>query len=405
MAKLVSFLRYIRHPVNGRGPSRPRRGAISVLAAVLMVVVLMAVAFAVDLGMICQARTELQRSADAAALAATNELLHQMQRNPGEGATVIQTTSHVVRGTAASTAGLNNVFRVAPQLDLNSHNSESGEIVIGKMERLADNRAAISLDSPNEFNSVQVRIERSAQQNGELQLFFGRLTGLNSVAASAQAQAAFLQSFKGFRVPTGGENPPPTLMFLPFAVHNDSWQNAIDGVGPDSFGWDAETKTVRARSDGIADLNLFPLDTGAGGNFGTVDIGSNNSNTPTLKRQIVEGVTPRDLDFHGGALVLDNSGTLILSGDPGLKAGAIQPQLRQIIGQPRIIPLYSSVSGSGNQARFTIVGFAGCRILDVNLTTSNKRLVIQPAAIITRGGIPDDSGRSSHIYSPVVLVR
>jgi hypothetical protein len=405
MAKSISFLPYVRHSLKSSVSSRRRRGAISVLAAVLMVVVLMAVAFAVDLGMICQAKTELQRSADAAALAATNELLHQLQRNPGEPAKVVQSRSHVVRGTAASTAGLNNVFRVAPQLDLNSGNHEAGEIVIGKMERLADNRAAISLDSPSEFNSVQIRIERSAQQNGELQLFFGRLTGLNSVAASAQAQAAFLQSFKGFRVPSGGENPPPTLMFLPFAVHNDSWQNAIDGVGADSFGWDAETKTVRARSDGIADLNLFPLDTGAGGNFGTVDVGSNNSNTPTLKRQIVEGVTRRDLDFHGGALVLDNLGTLILSGDPGLKAGAIQPELRQIIGQPRIIPLYSSVSGSGNQAQFTIVGFAGCRVLEVNLTTSNKRLIIQPAAIITRGGIPGDSGTSNHIYSPVVLVK
>ena len=47
-----------------------RRGAISVLAALLAVVVLAMVAFAVDTGYILSNKQELQRTADAAAMAA-----------------------------------------------------------------------------------------------------------------------------------------------------------------------------------------------------------------------------------------------------------------------------------------------------------------------------------------------
>jgi len=47
-----------------------RRGAITVLAAILVVVMLGLVAFAVDIGVVCLARTQLQVAADSAALAA-----------------------------------------------------------------------------------------------------------------------------------------------------------------------------------------------------------------------------------------------------------------------------------------------------------------------------------------------
>jgi hypothetical protein len=227
------------------------------------------------------------------------------------------------------------------------------------------------------------------------QIFRGNMSGNNNGGADTRA----------FRVPSGGGDPPPTLMFLPFAVSDSTWQGAIGGGGTDDLGWDNDDKRVTHVGDGVTDVNLFPLDIGAGGNFGTIDIGGDNSTTPTLRRQIVNGLTRQDLEYHGGALELNSSGTMTLSGDPGQKLGAIQPELQQIIGQPRIIPLYRSVSGSGNRAEYTVVGFAGCRVLDARLTGSNRQLVIQPAPMITRGGIEGQSGSSSHIYSPVVLVK
>jgi hypothetical protein len=159
--------------------------------------------------------------------------------------------------------------------------------------------------------------------------------------------------------------------------------------------------------DGKPEIHLFPLETGSGGNYGLVDIGGRNSSTPMLKRQIVSGITEADLAYHGGQLALDGEGELRLSADPGLKAGAIEDELVAIIGQPRIIPLYREVLDSGNGAEYVIVGFAGVRIVEVELTTSLKSLKVQAATIVTRGGIPADPGQdtSSQIFSPVSLTH
>ena len=47
-----------------------RRGAIAVLAAIMCVILLGMIAFAVDIGYLAEARTQLQAAADSAALAA-----------------------------------------------------------------------------------------------------------------------------------------------------------------------------------------------------------------------------------------------------------------------------------------------------------------------------------------------
>jgi hypothetical protein len=398
----------------GLSPTRGiRRGAITVFAAVLIVLMLIVVAFAIDIGMLCVAKAELQRSADAAALAATEELLHQSVLRAGQAAGGSEDrrrdskhlsgeVSVAVRDTAASYAELNEVGRSGPELERNFTNDKKGEIVIGEMVRSDDGSASLSLKDASRYNSVIVRVKRSAERNGEVSLFFGRLMGRHSVAAAAQAQAAFLQDFRGFRIPPG--DPPPTLMVLPFAVHRGAWQKAIAGAGTDEFAWDRNGERVVSGSDGVPEINLYPLETGANGNFGTVDIGSDNSNTPTLRRQIVEGVTREDLEFHGGELALNENGKLILSGDPGLKAGAIEPALQSIIGETRIIPLYSSARGSGQHAQFTIVGFAGGRIVEAQLTGGTRSVKLQPAPIITRGGITGGRSVSTHIFSPVKLV-
>jgi Flp pilus assembly protein TadG len=386
-------------------PAAGRRGAIAVLAAVLIVITLVMAAFAIDVGVICMAKAELQRTADAAALAATDELLHQVTLQPGQTSTIVTRQNGVIQGAAASTALLNQVVRQSPNVALNPTNDQAGEIVMGELVRTANGAASLSFADPSQYNSVVVHVERTATQNGELPLFFGRVLGLNTVASEAHAQAAFLQNFQGFRAPSGNDDPPPNLMFLPFAIDRTSWQDAENGTGPDDYSYDKDAKTVGGGSDGIHEVSLYPLSTGASGNFGTVDIGSDNSNTPTLKRQIVNGVTPDDLAFHGGSLSLDSSGKLYLSGDPGLKAGAIQHALKQIVGQPRIVPLYSSIKGNCQNATYTITGFAGCRVVDVHLTGGGgKHLTVQAAPMITRGGIPGSSGSSSQIYSPVVLV-
>jgi hypothetical protein len=72
---------------------------------------------------------------------------------------------------------------------------------------------------------------------------------------------------------------------------------------------------------------------------------------------------------------------LYVSGDTGISAG-IKSQLNTIKGKPRAIPLFTAVSGPGNNATYTIERFVGIRIMDVKLTGGNKRVIVQPAPLM-----------------------
>jgi hypothetical protein len=112
------------------------------------------------------------------------------------------------------------------------------------------------------------------------------------------------------------------------------------------------------------------------------------------------------LEYHGGSLNLDDEGEMELNGDTGISAG-VKDELASIKGQPRLIPIFSIVVGPGNNAQYTIVRWAGIRIMDVKLTGSmnQKRVIIQPAPMVVSGGIPSTEETSDYLYSPVVLVR
>jgi len=126
-----------------------------------------------------------------------------------------------------------------------------------------------------------------------------------------------------------------------------------------------------------------------------------------VARQIVEGVNAADLEHIGGKPELGPDGTLELNGDTGISAG-MKDELASIRGQPQIIPLFDSVTSPGNNAMYTIVGFAGVRVMDVKLTgkMSGERVIIQPARVQVYGGIPASDGTqtSYFLYSPVWLV-
>jgi hypothetical protein len=241
-------------------------------------------------------------------------------------------------------------------------------------------------------------------QNGEMPLFFAPILGVTSSAVQAEATAAFVPVMRGFKPPQGGE---PNIPMLPFALDVNRWEDLMRGNGSDDFTWDASDGEITPGRDGVREVRLFPNDTGAPGNSGIVDIGGDKTHAPDLKRQITDGLSPEDLAYHGGELSLDSRGELTLSGNPGLKIGIVDPPLQSIVGQPRIIPLYREVARQGQNAQYTIVAFAGVRVVDVALKGGDKRVMVQPAPVILHGGIADQTGGefSYFIYSPVCLVR
>jgi hypothetical protein len=219
----------------------------------------------------------------------------------------------------------------------------------------------------------------------------------------AEATAGIVRDVKGFQTPADNSN----LELLPFALDQETWNDLMAGNGSNSWKWDEATGQIVPGSDAELEINLYPQGTGSPGNRGTVDIGSNNNSTADISRQIVHGVSPNDLAYHGGNLTFDNNGELFLNGDTGISAG-VKDELASIKGQPRIIPVFSTVQGPGNNAQYTIVKWFGVRIMDVKLTgpMCKKHVTIQAAPITAKGVVPGEtSGTSDHVYSSVVLIK
>jgi Flp pilus assembly protein TadG len=388
------------------------------LTVLLTVFLLGCIAFAVDIGYMIMVRAELQNAADAASLAGTSQLLDRNVLKGGtqNTATAIDTAMANGRAEAKKFALLNKGGAVELVLDGNADNAEGGDIVFGYIANPMDYDAPLVRTVPGVGpypNSTQVTVHRDTTRNGQLSLFFAPVLGQRYANLQGRATATYEGGISGFQIQAAGYG---TAKLLPFALDVNAWNAVVSGTGPDDFTRDPATGAVTAGSDGVHEVKLFPLSNGNGsgesglppGNFGTIDIGSPNNSTADLSRQIREGVNAQDLSyFAGGKLQLDpDTHTLVLQGDTGVSAG-VKDDLTAIIGTPRIIPLYSTVSGPGNNARYTIVGFAGVTVLEVVLTgsLSEKHVTIEPAFVIdpnALGGSPDSS---FFVTKPLALTR
>jgi Flp pilus assembly protein TadG len=156
--------------------SRPnrRRGVIVVQVAVCLLVLLGFAALTVDVGAIYNARGDLQRTADAAALAAAGMLSAHGQGDPLD----------LARDAAVDYTGRNNVFQKSMSLDPQS------DIVFGRAHYDADANS-FSFTPDNEIpDAVRVRVRLTSNSpNGALSLHFSRLFGKSTAELSAEAIA------------------------------------------------------------------------------------------------------------------------------------------------------------------------------------------------------------------------
>jgi hypothetical protein len=236
---------------------------------------------------------------------------------------------------------------------------------------------------------VRVSAQRQSGGSGSgaaLNLFFAPILGVRSATVSVSATAALLPGVGVELKPNATQTAP----LLPIALDVPTWTALMQGTGLDQYRYDAATGRVSSGPDGIKEVDLYPSGSSSmpPGNRGTVDLGNPNNSTADLKRQIIHGLNAEDLSWFGGQIRTDN-GPLQINGDTGLSAG-IKDALEQIIGQPRLIPLFSAVSGPGNNAMYTVPKFVSVRILSVQLTGKNKKVVVQPAPLVSpliiRGG-------------------
>jgi Flp pilus assembly protein TadG len=379
-----------------RRASERRKGAAIILAVFLMSVLVSMLALSIDIGYIAASKSEASRTADAAALAGCWQVYESAVQNVDA-----TTLSEETREAAAAMAGLNSVCNASPNL---ASTGLDADISIGYLSSLSE-QAQLSSSPNNPYRAVRVRVRKMESFNGQIPLFFANFFGQSGRNLTVESTAAMASQIRGFESPASGSDG---LNILPFALDQNTWNSLSNCGGTDNYRYDFERSMVVAGSDGVDEVNLYPQGTGSPGNRGTVDIGGANNSTADIARQIISGISASDLTALGKPLALGDAGTMTLNGDTGISAG-VKDELASIVGQTRIIPIFASVSGNGNNAQYTIVRWVGVRILAVKLTGSmnSKYLRVQPAPVVARNVIPGDATRtwSDSVYSPVVLVK
>ncbi len=390
---------------------RDRRGSALLLVALALIPLFAMLAFAVDYGRICVAKGELQRAADSAALAGAQEL-YRSQR-PGSKLTPEEAVLEA-RKAAKEYFELN--LAVGTTLTL-----RDAEIEIGYLADATKSDAPFDTSDPATFNAVRVLGRRDAECNGAVPMTFGRILGKQSAEAQASAVASFNNRIAGFKLPPVDDGPHIPMM--PLALDLETWQAALAGQASDQWSWDAEGQKVVAGSDGILECNLYPPKQpgeesgsrrGKGAapapkktpadDRGTVFIGTGDYDRRHLVRQILFGISQDDWAYHDGSLTFDENGELFLKGKRNIEPTLGVP-LAAVRGETRIIPIFSQVSGQGEGTVYTIVAWAGVRILDVQLTGPDKRVIVQPAEVVTGGTVTGDRARSFYVYSRVYLAK
>ncbi len=141
-----------------------RRANIAVFSLFIMVVLLGMVAFAIDTGYIVHTRTELQRTADAAAMAAAEDL-------PDDSGVAAVVQNYIALNHAAA-----NSVQPTPQVEVGFWN---------------DDTAAFTTPVPlDEFpNAVRVTVNRTQATGDPLRLFFAPLLGTSNADVSATSTA------------------------------------------------------------------------------------------------------------------------------------------------------------------------------------------------------------------------
>ena len=178
--------RLCRKPQHERESGKLRKGIVAVLALAVLPVVFAFVAFSVDTGLINNSQVNLQNAADAAALAASQEITAAIhQAGQGEGDATIDANSIAVaaaREMAYIVAQANGAY-IDPHRDV-----QFGKRVY---DELTETWPIVWGAQPYNVVRVEVRMDNPSMDapDHELQLLFGAFVGQPSIPLSASASA------------------------------------------------------------------------------------------------------------------------------------------------------------------------------------------------------------------------
>ena len=310
---------------------RRRRGAIVVLVAASLMLLLAMVAFAVDIGAVLTVKTDMQRAADAGALAAAQRLAPDEDGDQNQQAAIA--AAHQLVASNMQLVGAADFQVDADDIDIGSYNAET--IYAGNAQ----------IQNQGQANVVRVTLRRDGVLNARAPLFFGRVLGFQDAALQVSATATL---------------PSPNLIFpgtavLPFAFNKSDWDALAIG---DTFVIYGDGKMTDGNGDELP------------GNWGTLDIGSSNNSTSDLREQIEQGLRQEDLQalYDEGRIAqnthFDSRVPVTLDGDPGLSSG-MKCAVIDGEGKQYLIPLFDTVgAGGGDNSSYHVIAWAAATLED-----------------------------------------
>lgn len=158
------------------------RGVVAVYVTLTLAIFLGIAALAVDIGYMLAGKSELQRTADAAALAAARQLGYIYEPMSYERQLTYDATADAatIQGAAVDVAAQNRAAGSYVVID-------SNDIQIGTWQQDRDPKFAATMAQPD---AVHVRARRDGTTNGPITTFFARILGIRSLGVSAVATAA-----------------------------------------------------------------------------------------------------------------------------------------------------------------------------------------------------------------------
>jgi Putative Flp pilus-assembly TadE/G-like/Putative Tad-like Flp pilus-assembly len=346
-----------------------RRGAMIPLFALLLIPLLAMLAFSIDAGWMVLARTDLQNTADAAALAGAERLQEMWVQyySPGQPAQAVILTDALTNsgpdspmGTAEKFAALNKAGNVNITL-------LDQDVTFGFTDANGNYTSPYLLGFPN---TIQVVVRRDDVANGPLNLFFAKVLGISSMNITATARATIYSG----AVSSLQSLPGVSAHVLPVALDYKIWDTFYKtGQSPDGL-------IHLNLSNDTPQLQVYPYPGNAPGSFGLVDTGPPANSIPAFKNWIDDGQTPNDISYllKHGMLPVSMDAPQQWKVGPGLK-DSLQSDFASQIGQPNLIPLfkavhypellnptYTAASNQGQGATYAIVGFIGVTVSQVS---------------------------------------
>lgn len=366
--------------------SRKRRGAIIPMAAILSVAIFGMVAFAVDIGWVAVAQSELQNAADAAAFAGADPLMngfvqYNLATTDTARSTILANSMTSAKAKAIQYAGYNAAGGTT-SLVLSDSDIEFG--YIDAANKYTPQSAASGFP-----NTVKVIMRRDSQANKPLSLFFGPILGNVTANLNATASATIytgqIDSFSQSTINSG---------LLPLTYDVNHWNNFLKtGQSPDG--------STMTDSNGLPEIQVYPS-VKFPGNFGQLSLSDSHVGQSTESAWINNGVTSSDIQALKDNKLLPlsshNSSSWDWQGDTGMKDSLVM-DINAKVGQTFILPLftpvnssqanYAAAQGQGSNAFYNIVQFVGIQI--VPSPSNNQQVIVQPAAIIDPNAVFNQS--------------